>query len=105
MNVNRYNNEFLISQNTHADLKGPKENIICTMDDVRGDFVGPPHGTTPAAVIGNEILPDVCSRSARSQRGVLFLFLEMDPIPEHLHLRAHVRVRGSVSSHLPARRV
>ena len=22
------------------------------MDDVRGDFLGPPHGTTPAAVIG-----------------------------------------------------
>ena len=21
------------------------------MDDVRGDFLGPPHGTTPAAVI------------------------------------------------------
>ena len=26
-----------------------KENIICTMDDVRGDFLGPPHGTAPAA--------------------------------------------------------
>ena len=25
------------------------------MDDVRGDFLGPPHGTTPAAVIGNKI--------------------------------------------------
>ena len=24
------------------------------MDDVRGDFLGPPHGTTPAAVIGNK---------------------------------------------------
>ena len=23
------------------------------MDDVRGDFLGPPHGTTPAAVIAN----------------------------------------------------
>ena len=23
------------------------------MDDVRGDFLGPPHGTTPAAVIFN----------------------------------------------------
>ena len=39
-----------------TDLKGPKENnIICTMDDVRGDFLGPPHGTTPAAVIANKI--------------------------------------------------
>ena len=24
------------------------------MDDVRGDFLEPPHDTTPAAVIGNE---------------------------------------------------
>ena len=24
------------------------------MDDVRGDVLGPPHGTTPAAVIKNE---------------------------------------------------
>ena len=35
--------------------KDQKENIICTMDDVRGDFLGPPHGTTPAAVIANKI--------------------------------------------------
>ena len=25
------------------------------MDDVRGDFLGPPHGTPPAAVIANKI--------------------------------------------------
>ena len=24
------------------------------MDDVRGHFLGPPHGTTPAAVIANK---------------------------------------------------
>ena len=24
------------------------------MDDVRGDILGPPHGTTPAAVIANK---------------------------------------------------
>ena len=24
------------------------------MDDVRGDFIGPPHGTTSAAVIANK---------------------------------------------------
>ena len=24
------------------------------MDDVRGDFLGPPHGTTPAAIIANK---------------------------------------------------
>ena len=46
---------FLISQNTLADLKGLEENIICTMDDVRGDFFGPPHGSAPAAVIGHKI--------------------------------------------------
>ena len=28
-----------------------KENIICTIEDVRGDSLVPPHGTTPAAVI------------------------------------------------------
>ena len=30
------------------------KNIICTMDDVRGDFLEPPHGTTPAEVIANK---------------------------------------------------
>ena len=30
--------------------KNQKEYIICTMDDVRGDFLGPPHGTTPAVI-------------------------------------------------------
>ena len=35
--------------------KDQKKNIICTiMDDVRGDFLGPPHGTTPVAVIANK---------------------------------------------------
>ena len=53
MNLN--DNDFLISRNTLTDLKGPKENIICTMDDVRGDVLGTPHGTTPAAVIANKI--------------------------------------------------
>ena len=40
--------------NIFTNLKGSKKNIICTMDDVRGDFLGPPHGTTPAAVIANK---------------------------------------------------
>ena len=26
------------------------------MDDVRGDFLGPPHGTKPATVIANKII-------------------------------------------------
>ena len=34
--------------------KDQKENIICTLNDVRGGFLGPPHGTTPAAVIANK---------------------------------------------------
>ena len=29
------------------------------MDDVRGDFLGPPHGTTPAAVIANKIKTEI----------------------------------------------
>ena len=45
---------FFISQDILADLKGPKGKIICTMYDVRGDFLGPPHGTTPASVIRNK---------------------------------------------------
>ena len=30
--------------------KDQNENIICTMDDARVGFLGPPHGTTPAEV-------------------------------------------------------
>ena len=63
----------MVYQNTLADLteskpmiivwfirtpllisKGQKENMICTMDDVRGDFLGTPHDTIPAAVIANK---------------------------------------------------
>ena len=40
---------FLIFQNILSDLKRQKGNAICTMDDVRGDVLRPPHGTTPAA--------------------------------------------------------
>ena len=35
-------------------LKDLKENINCTMVDVRGDVLRPPHGTTPAAVKSNK---------------------------------------------------
>ena len=42
-----------------TDLKGQKEkytNVICTMDDARGDFLfRPQYDTTPAAVITNKI--------------------------------------------------
>ena len=34
--------------------KDQKENIIRTIDDVRGDVLGPSHNTTPAAEIANE---------------------------------------------------
>ena len=49
------NISVLNTLNIFTDLKGRKENIICTMDDVRGDFLRPPHCTTPAAVIANKI--------------------------------------------------
>ena len=32
------------------------------MDDVRIDFVGPPHGTTPAAVIANKNKTEILSK-------------------------------------------
>ena len=62
--MNLTDNKFLISQNILADLKKKKkkkqmENITCTLDDVRGDFLGPPHGTTPAAVIANKIKTEI----------------------------------------------
>ena len=41
--------------NIFTDLTGSKLNIICTMDDERGDVLGPPHGTTPAAVTVNKV--------------------------------------------------
>ena len=37
-----------------AYLKDQKENKICTMDDIRGDFLGPPRGTAPATVRANK---------------------------------------------------
>ena len=53
MNLNRQC--FLISQNISADLKGPNSKIKnCTMEDLRGLFLGMPHGTTPAAVTTNK---------------------------------------------------
>ena len=48
-------NKFEILQIFSQIPNDQKENIICTIDDVRGYFLGPPHGTTPAAVIANKI--------------------------------------------------
>ena len=39
------------------------ENIICTMDNVWEDFLRPPHGTTPAAVIGNKDKTEILKSS------------------------------------------
>ena len=48
--------------------KDQKKNIICTMDDVRGDFLGPQHGTTPAAVIANTCILDPSEAVKHSKR-------------------------------------
>ena len=45
---------FLYFRRPSLIAKDQKENITSTMDDVRGDFLGPPHSTTPAAVIANK---------------------------------------------------
>ena len=45
-------------------------NKICTMDDVRGDLLGPPHGTTPAAVIANKKRRSLKSSEYINQKGV-----------------------------------
>ena len=45
----------MISQSISADLKGLKENINCTIDDVGDRFLGMPHGTTPATVTTKNI--------------------------------------------------
>ena len=47
---------FLFLSKPSLISKDQKENIICTIAVVRGDFLGPPHGTTVAAVIANKIL-------------------------------------------------
>ena len=46
---------FLFPQKPSLISKDEKENITCTMDDVRGNFLGTPaHGTTLDAVIVNK---------------------------------------------------
>ena len=46
--MNTLNIYFLIS-------KDRKKNIICIMDDLLGDFLGPPHSTIPVPLIANKI--------------------------------------------------
>ena len=57
------------SQNTLAELKGPKDNKIYTMGDVQGDISGPPHGTTPAAVIAKLKLRSFKSSEHTNEKG------------------------------------
>ena len=54
MNLNRSILIFCFLKIPSLISKDLKENIICTMDDERGDFLGPPHGTPPAAAIANK---------------------------------------------------
>ena len=50
--------------------KDQKENIICTMDDGREDFLGPPHGTTPAAVISNKNKSEILYNRANTSLAI-----------------------------------
>ena len=45
---------IVISQNTLADLKGPKRKYNMHYGCCTGRLLGPPHGTTPNAVIANK---------------------------------------------------
>ena len=57
LNIGRKSNTIIIFRLLRIPSlisKDQKENLICTMDDVRGDYVGPRHDTTPAAVIANK---------------------------------------------------
>ena len=58
---------FLISQNISVDVKGPKVNINCTNDDVRGLFLGMPHRTIPPIVITNK---NIIMSSFKSSRDI-----------------------------------
>ena len=53
------------------------------MGDVRGDFLGPPHGTTPAAVIANKNQSEYINEKGDGPyRGFDYLSLVSDPL-EH----------------------
>ena len=54
INVSKMRINFLFLRISSLISKNRTENTICTMDDVRGDILGPPHGTTPAAVTANK---------------------------------------------------
>ena len=49
------------------------------MDDVRGDFLGPPHGTTPAAVIANKSSEHINEKMDGPYRGFDYKSLFSDP--------------------------
>ena len=93
---------YLCSENKGADqLRGYREadlhlcfricksrfshyeaHIICTMYDVRGDFLGPPHDTTPDAVEANKnsYFNDISEKDNGSYRGFGYLILISDPV-------------------------
>ena len=72
-------NFFLFLRILSLISKGQKENIICTMDDVRGDFLGPPHGATPAAVRANK---NINLRLLKSIWSLLLDFFLFNCIPQ-----------------------
>ena len=53
------------------------------MHDVQGDFLGPPHGTTPAAVIANKIVRfdplEAVKHSKRDSMNYIAQFRVMNP--------------------------
>ena len=57
------------------------------MNNVRGDFLGPPHGTKPAAVIANKIKlrsfkgsEYICEKGDGPYRGIGYPSLFSDPL-------------------------
>ena len=54
------------------------------MKDAQGDFLGPPHSTTPAAVIANknktEICEYICEKCDGPYRGFGYSSLFRDPL-------------------------
>ena len=65
---------FLISRSISSDLKGPKESINCTMDDVWGYFLGPPHDTTPARVTSSATINNDAAYQRQFEEKIKFPF-------------------------------
>ena len=50
------------------------KNIICTMGGVRGYLLGPPHSTTPAAILASKNKTDIIYITDRSKAVLLLWF-------------------------------